>query len=123
MFITHDLDEALRLGDRIAILKDGMVDQVGGPEDILLNPATDYVREFVRDVNRARVVTAGAVMTSPDGTPGGPRVSRTAVLEELLPLSLGSEAPLQVVDADGAVVGAIGRETLLGALMREPEAT
>ena len=122
VFITHDLDEALRLGDRIAILKDGMVDQVGGPEDILLSPATDYVREFVRDVNRARVVTAGAVMTSPGGAPGGPRVPSTAVLEDLLPLSLEGEAPLQVVDGDGAVVGAIDRKTLLGALMRESEA-
>ena len=53
VFITHDLDEALKLGDDVAILKDGVVDQIGGPEEILLNPATDYVREFVSDVKRA----------------------------------------------------------------------
>ena len=62
VFITHDLDEALRLGDHIAILKDGKVVQVGAPIDIITNPADDYVAEFVRDVNRARVVTAWAAM-------------------------------------------------------------
>ena len=75
VFITHDLDEALRLGDHIAILKDGKVVQVGAPIDIITNPADDYVAEFVRDVNRARVLTAWATMervtpvdvsTSPD---------------------------------------------------------
>ena len=62
VFITHDLDEALRLGDHIAILKDGRVAQVGAPIDIIANPADDYVQEFVRDVNRARVLTAWATM-------------------------------------------------------------
>lgn len=61
VFITHDLDEALRLGDHIAILKDGELRQVGTPEEILLNPADDYVRRFVTDVNRGRVVTAKSV--------------------------------------------------------------
>ena len=62
VFITHDLDEALRLGDRIAILKDGKVVQVGTPVEIITNPADDYVQEFVRDVNRGRVLSAGVVM-------------------------------------------------------------
>jgi len=61
VFITHDLDEALRLGDHIAILKDGALSQVGTGEQILLEPADDYVARFVRDVNRARVVTAGSI--------------------------------------------------------------
>ncbi len=65
IFITHDLDEALRLGDRIAILKDGEVVQQGEPEDILLNPANDYVEAFVRDVNRARALTVETVMKDP----------------------------------------------------------
>ena len=76
VFITHDLDEALRLGDRIAILKDGKVVQVGSPVEIITRPADAYVQEFVRDVNRARVLNAGEVMdqvepllldTTPDG--------------------------------------------------------
>lgn len=65
IFITHDLDEALRIGDTIAILKDGKLSQVGKPEEILLNPADDYVEAFVRDVNRARVLTADVVMQPP----------------------------------------------------------
>jgi len=65
IFITHDLDEALRIGDIIAILKDGKLSQVGRPEEILLNPADDYVEAFVRDVNRARVLTADVVMQPP----------------------------------------------------------
>ena len=65
IFITHDLDEALRLGDRIAILKDGELVQEGAPEDILLNPATDYVEAFVKDVNRARALTVETVMRPP----------------------------------------------------------
>ena len=67
VFITHDLDEALRLGDRIAILKDGALEQVGKPEDILLEPATDYVEAFVRDVNRARALNVETVMNPPIG--------------------------------------------------------
>ncbi|WP_020406008.1 quaternary amine ABC transporter ATP-binding protein [Hahella ganghwensis] len=65
IFITHDLDEALRLGDRIAILRDGELVQVGEPKDILLEPADDYVEAFVRDVNRARALTVDTVMKPP----------------------------------------------------------
>ncbi|MGB1271511.1 MAG: quaternary amine ABC transporter ATP-binding protein [Endozoicomonas sp.] len=65
VFITHDLDEALRLGDRIAILKDGELIQLGRPEDILLQPANDYVEAFVKDVNRARALTVETVMNPP----------------------------------------------------------
>ena len=62
VFITHDLDEALKLGDRIAIMKDGVIDQVGTPEAILTEPATDYVRAFVENVDRSKVLTASSVM-------------------------------------------------------------
>lgn len=65
VFISHDLDEALRLGDRIAILKDGEIAQEGTPESIVLNPQTDYVRSFVRDVNRAKILQARHVMEQP----------------------------------------------------------
>ncbi len=65
IFITHDLDEALRLGDKIAILKDGEVVQQGRPDEILLHPANDYVEAFVKDVNRARALTVETVMQAP----------------------------------------------------------
>lgn len=66
IFITHDLDEALKLGDKIAIMKDGVIVQIGTPEEILTNPANSYVREFVQDVNRVKVVTASTIMKKPD---------------------------------------------------------
>ena len=67
VFITHDLDEALKIGDRIAILKDGIMDQEGIPADILLNPKTQYVKDFVEDVNRARVIKAKHIMDKMNG--------------------------------------------------------
>jgi len=66
IFITHDLDEALKLGDRIAIMKDGVIVQTGTPEEILTDPADDYVSQFVRDVDRSKVLTAEHVMKKPD---------------------------------------------------------
>lgn len=66
LFITHDLDEALKMGDHIAIMKDGVIVQIGTPEEILTNPADDYVAEFVQDVDRSKVLTAGTVMKKPD---------------------------------------------------------
>lgn len=66
IFITHDLDEALKIGDKIAIMKDGIIVQIGSPEEILKNPADDYVKEFVQGVNRAKVVTAGSIMKNTD---------------------------------------------------------
>ncbi|HEX7021357.1 MAG TPA: ATP-binding cassette domain-containing protein, partial [Trueperaceae bacterium] len=65
VFITHDLDEALRLGDRVAILKHGRLVQVGTPQDILMRPADDYVEAFIQDVNRSRILTAEGAMESP----------------------------------------------------------
>jgi glycine betaine/proline transport system ATP-binding protein len=66
IFITHDLDEALKLGDRIAVMKDGVIVQIDTPEGILQNPADDYVKEFIQDVNRTKVVTASSIMKTPD---------------------------------------------------------
>jgi len=102
VFITHDLDEALRLGDRIAILKDGEIVQVGTGEEILTAPATDYVAEFVEDVNRGRVLTAGrvkldcAVVTSSE-----------APAEALTRAGNGELQITYVVDAHGKLLGAV----------------
>ena len=78
IFITHDLDEALRLGDQIAILKDGELVQQGTPDDILINPATDYVEAFVKDVNRARALTVETVMQRPSM-----RITATTIADAL----------------------------------------
>lgn len=78
LFITHDLDEALRLGDRIAIMKDGEIVQIGSPEEILKKPADDYVEQFIQDVDRSKVLLASHVMKKPDVVATwreGPRVA------------------------------------------------
>lgn len=78
VFITHDLDEALRLGDRIALMKDGAIVQIGTPEEILVNPANEYVERFVEDVDRSKVLTAQHIMKRPETInieKHGPRVA------------------------------------------------
>ncbi|WP_067840200.1 quaternary amine ABC transporter ATP-binding protein [Amphibacillus sediminis] len=85
IFITHDLDEALRIGDRIALMKDGSIVQIGTPEDILVNPANDYVERFVEDVDRSKVLTAENIMRRPETInieKHGPRVALERMREE-----------------------------------------
>lgn len=85
IFITHDLDEALRLGDRIALMKDGSIVQIGTPEEILVNPANDYVEKFVKDVDRTKILTAQHIMKRPETInldKHGPRVALERMREE-----------------------------------------
>ncbi|MBM7601693.1 glycine betaine/proline transport system ATP-binding protein [Virgibacillus halotolerans] len=85
LFITHDLDEALRLGDRIALMKDGAIVQIGTPEEILVNPANDYVEKFVEDVDRSKILTAQHIMKRPETVnmeKHGPRVALERMREE-----------------------------------------
>ncbi|KGP72264.1 quaternary amine ABC transporter ATP-binding protein [Pontibacillus yanchengensis] len=85
IFITHDLDEALRIGDRIALMKDGSIVQIGSPEEILVNPANDYVEKFVEDVDRSKVLTAQHIMKRPETVnieKHGPRVALERMREE-----------------------------------------
>ncbi|WP_163971337.1 quaternary amine ABC transporter ATP-binding protein [Oceanobacillus halotolerans] len=85
VFITHDLDEALRIGDRIALMKDGAIVQIGSPEEILVNPANDYVEKFVEDVDRSKVLSAHHIMKRPETVnieKHGPRVALERMREE-----------------------------------------
>lgn len=110
IFVTHDLDEALKLGDRIAIMKDGRFVQVGSPAEIVGAPADDYVREFVRDVPRGEVLTA-AFATQPHtgGEPPRDVVRHDQRLGELLPVIFGATGPIGVVDDAGDLVGILDR--------------
>ena len=125
IFITHDFAEAVRLGDRIAIMKDGEFDQIGTPEDLVLSPATDYVREFVTDVPRERVLTAAAVLGAPvSGATMSVRSS--AHISEVLPALVASDLPVAVVDEHDTVVGSIDRArvaALLGEVRRDVRST
>jgi glycine betaine/proline transport system ATP-binding protein len=118
VFITHDVSEALRLGDRIALMRDGRLVQVGTPADLLLRPADDYVREFTRDAPRGRVLTAQDLCTRGDGTSTESiDVAATTTLRDLLP-ALARSAQLRVI-ADGGVVGTLARDVALEALRGE----
>lgn len=113
VFITHDFSEAIKLGDRIAIMKDGVFDQVGTAAEIIAHPATDYVREFTRDVPKAKVVTAGAIATGPAPDVDSRRVAATDTVERIVPALLDDPSPISVVDADGRVLGCVDREAVI----------
>ncbi|MFJ8358862.1 glycine betaine/L-proline ABC transporter ATP-binding protein [Streptomyces sp. NPDC093984] len=115
VFITHDLNEALKLGDRIALMRDGRVVQLGTPEEIVGSPADDYVREFVRDVPREQVMTVRSAMrtASLEEAGSGPAVSPDATVSEAIEAVARAGAPARVVD-DGRCLGLVDPEALLG---------
>ena len=118
MFITHDLDEALRIGDDIAILRDGEIVQQGAPQDIVLAPADDYIAEFVKDINRGRVIQVGRVMAPITNGTTGPAISHDSLLEAaaIALAEAGADAGI-VTAADGRPVGAISRGDLMAAMV------
>ncbi len=114
VFITHDFAEAIKLGDRIAIMKDGVFDQVGTAAELITRPATDYVREFTRDIPKSKVLRAGDVMVSGEG--GARRVHVDDVIETLIPRLLDDPESLTVLGGDGEVLGHVGRERVVAIL-------
>ncbi len=118
IFITHDFLEALKIGNHICIMKDGVFVQVGTPAQIVTQPADDYVREFVKDVPRARVLTAAAIMrpaTAADPT-DAPTVAADTRLDALIPLTATGLGRLRVVDEQQQTVGWVDRPGLMSAL-------
>ncbi|MFA9430390.1 glycine betaine/L-proline ABC transporter ATP-binding protein [Egicoccus sp. AB-alg2] len=121
VFITHDLHEALRLGDRVAVMRDGAIVQIGTPAQLLAAPADDYVADFTRDVPRALVLTAGDLCRPPLGDAVGPLDSPTegdvgaaTLLRDLIP-RVANGGSLRVVDGDGTV-GIVTRDQVLRAM-------
>jgi glycine betaine/proline transport system ATP-binding protein len=116
-FITHDFDEAIRLADRIAIMKDGAIVQIGTPEEVVTRPATPYVAEFTREVPRAKVLSVGAVMGPIDGaTEFAGELPATAKVAEVAKTVLGRRGPFLVVGEDGQRVGALTQERVIAVL-------
>jgi glycine betaine/proline transport system ATP-binding protein len=112
VFITHDLDEALKMGDRIAIMRDGGFVQIGTPEEILINPADDYVREFVQGVNRARVITAATIMK-----PAEPIVTaRDGVGVAVRRMQQASLSSIFVIDRERRLKGIVTIDDAMGLL-------
>ncbi|MFD4260947.1 glycine betaine/L-proline ABC transporter ATP-binding protein [Streptomyces sp. NPDC058534] len=115
VFITHDLQEALKLGDRIALMRDGRVVQLGTPEEIVGSPADDYVREFVRDVPREQVLTVRTAMrpaSSSDEAGTGPAIRPEATVSEAIEAVARAGSPARVM-SDGRCLGVVDAETLL----------
>ena len=113
VFITHDLDEAVRVGDRVAIMKDGRVAQIGSPEDIIMRPADDYVADFVRDMPKLKFVRASAMMEEGGDFPtDAPRIPGETRLAELIETVVRHKSSVVVVD-NGRDAGVITRDILL----------
>ncbi|WP_299964040.1 betaine/proline/choline family ABC transporter ATP-binding protein [uncultured Roseobacter sp.] len=128
IFITHDLDEAVRIGDRIAIMRDGMVVQTGTAEDIVMNPADDYVADFVAGISRLKVVHAHAVMQPVDAYVASkgpipadvPRVDGEETLSKLITLAIDEENPI-LVQSGRTDIGVITRADLLRTVIEGTE--
>jgi glycine betaine/proline transport system ATP-binding protein len=120
MFITHDLPEALRLGDRIAIMRDGAIVQLGTPEELVGAPADDYVENFTRDIPRSHVLTLRWIMREPgpDDATDGPRLDVRTTMRKALPALAGSEKPVCCME-DGRMIGIVDREAVLHAIAEE----
>jgi glycine betaine/proline transport system ATP-binding protein len=124
VFITHDLQEALKLGDRILIMRDGAVVQIGAPDEVVGAPADDYVRDFVSDVPRSHVLTLKWVMREPQ--PGdsmeGPVMTSGTIVREAARAALASDHPVRVVD-DGRLVGIVDDDAILRVVVAEEAPT
>ena len=123
VFITHDLDESLRLGDHIGILNAGKLVQVGTPEEIVMNPADDYVEAFVKDVNRAKVIKAKVIMTPMNEANGIEKsnlikVQEEQFIEEFLPQIVCTNSNCEVVDKQGNIKGYISNKELQSSLIK-----
>jgi len=128
LFITHDLDEAIRMGSRIAIMKDGVIVQIGTAEDIVTDPADDYVADFVKGISRLKLVFAHTVMQPADAyqQSGGslanvdqwPQASPEADLDSLISLAVNKDQPIAIHD-DGNLVGVVTKDALLRGIQGE----
>ena len=118
VFITHDFDEAIRLADRIAIMKDGAIIQTGTPEELVLAPATDYVAEFTRHIPRAKVMTARSVMTAwRDGAEVAGAVGAGERIGDIADKVEAADRPFAVLDADGRQAGLIDARAVIDVLV------
>ncbi|MFT7491373.1 MAG: glycine betaine/proline transport system ATP-binding protein [Pseudohongiellaceae bacterium] len=115
LFVTHDFDEALRLADRIAIMKDGVIVQIDTPANIVLNPATEYVAKFTREVPRERVLSCKAVMEAynPAAAMSNITVSKDAIIETVAEAVLSEQKSVAVTDAEGKIVGVLNSKTII----------
>jgi len=125
LFVTHDFDEALRLADRIAIMKDGVIEQLDTPANIVLNPATEYVRKFTEEVPREKVLKVESMMDAVDSTEkvADLTVSKDAIIETVAESVLTANLPVSVVDDGGNTVGTLHASKVISMLFGRHEAS
>ena len=125
LFVTHDFNEALRLADRIAIMKDGVIEQLDIPANIVLHPATEYVRKFTEDVPREKVLKIESVMDPIDDNTdlGSLRVSKDAIIETVAESVLTEHKHVAVVDGAGVIVGAVHASKVISMLFGKSNPT
>ncbi|TGQ68484.1 glycine betaine/L-proline ABC transporter ATP-binding protein [Mesorhizobium sp. M00.F.Ca.ET.186.01.1.1] len=116
VFITHDFDEAIRLADRIAIMKDGEVIQIGTPEELVVNPATDYVAEFTRDVDRAKVISARSLMRACGDAEHGGTVAPEAKIASFSADIVTAGKPFAVINGSGKPIGEVTPQAVIDLL-------
>ena len=120
MFVTHDFDEALRLADRIAIMKDGIIEQLDKPDNIVLNPASDYVRKFTEDVPREKVLKIESIMDAASSNASGENaINKDDIIETVAEKILNSKEIITVVDNQKNVVGSINPSKVIKVLFGE----
>ena len=120
LFITHDFDEALRLADRIAIMKDGLIEQLDTPANIVLNPKTEYVRKFTQEVPREKVLKIEAIMDTSlnEKDVGNLSVSKDAIIETVAEKILSQEKPVNVLDANNKIIGSVKPSKIIQTVFR-----
>ena len=117
MFVTHDFDEALRLADRIAIMKDGIIEQLDKPDNIVLNPATDYVKRFTEDVPREKVLKIESIMDGVDPNASSDfAISKSEIIETVAEKILNSKEIIKVTDENNNIVGSINPSKVIKVL-------
>jgi glycine betaine/proline transport system ATP-binding protein len=119
VFITHDFAEAVRLGDRIGIMKDGELVQLASPAEMVANPANDYVREFTREAPRDQIITVRSICDPTHLAQGQETILATCKLHEVASRVLSSDTPIRVVAEDGKPLGSVSREAMIAALYPE----
>ncbi len=123
VFITHDLSEALKLGDRILIMRDGEIVQIGTPDEVVARPADDYVKDFVSEVPKSHVLTLKWVMRDP--RPGesleGPALPVTTIVRQAARAAIASDHPIRVMDGD-TLLGVVDEEDIMRVVVAEEEA-
>ncbi|MBL8582689.1 MAG: betaine/proline/choline family ABC transporter ATP-binding protein [Rhizobiaceae bacterium] len=119
VFITHDFEEAVRLSDRIGIMKEGRLVQLATPEEMISRPADDYVRQFTKNAPRDRIVSVGSIASAEVAGSAGDAIPASLKIGEVAARVLASDRPIAVVDSDGQTIGSVSRDRMIAAMFPE----